>query len=261
MTGASSGIGYSFSKQIAQKNVNLILQGRNLDRLKAAKAQCEALSMGEVKIIQTELNTVTDCETFAAQCHEIGDIENFVHCVGIGDFTDTLKQTNKQIEKILRINLLCAAILAQEFARIMLDQELFSMNITVVSSVSALMHTPRAALYSASKAGLYAFCNGLRQDLWKTPITVTCVLPGPVKTPFFDTATNSADYAKKVAKIMVTPEKVAKKMLQAIEQQKYEVITPCYFSLLRKCQGMFPVMTYRLIHLFFNVTKMREEEV
>src|SRR5699024_11670764 len=91
-------------------------------------------------------------EKFAQYCFDKGHIENFVHCLGFGDFSTISDQAYTQIAKLTHTNLLLTMFLSKRFAAGMLHQDTKANNITLIASVAGLIQTPKSAVYAASKA-------------------------------------------------------------------------------------------------------------
>jgi short-subunit dehydrogenase len=258
ITGASSGIGQAFAYKMASQGHALIINGRNQERLQEVKKQALALGSVQVLAYNADLADGDKAEAFAKYCFEQGEIDHFVHCLGFGDFSYVNDQPYAQIQKLTHTNLLLTMFLAKRFASGMLAQNTVKTNITLIASVAGLLQTPQSAVYAATKAGVHAFANGLRQDLWDTKITITCILPGPVDTPFFEVADKDGAYFDNVKAFSTTPERVAEKMFTAIEKDQLEVIVPGYYGMLSRVLGLAPTLGYRLIHLAYEKGQFRD---
>lgn len=258
ITGASSGIGQAFAYKMASEGRNIIINGRNNKRLDETKKQAKELGAGQVLAYTADLVTGDEAEKFAQYCFDKGQIENFVHCLGFGDFSAISDQAYTQIAKLTHTNLLLTMFLSKRFAAGMLHQDTKANNITLIASVAGLIQTPKSAVYAASKAGVHAFANGLRQDLWSTKIKVTCILPGPVDTAFFDIADKDGSYFKNVQSFATTPEIVADKMATAIERGQFEVVVPFYYDIMNRLMRLAPSLAYRLIHMSYEKGQFRD---
>ncbi len=258
ITGASSGIGQAFAYKMASQGHALIINGRNKDRLNETKQQALALGASQVLAYNADLVNGDKAEAFAQFCFDKGDIHHFVHCLGFGDFSAIDDQSYQQIAKLNHTNLLLTMFLAKRFAASMLEQTTEKTNITLIASVAGIIQTPKSAVYAATKAGVHAFANGLRQDLWDSKITVTCILPGPVDTAFFEVADQGGSYFENVKSFAVTADQVADKMVTAIEKDRLEVVVPFYYDLLHRLFSIAPSLSYRLIHAFYEKGQFRD---
>ena len=119
---------------------------------------------------------------------------------------------------------------------------------TIASIGGAIVFTP-AAPYSASKYAQVAFSRSLRASLRGTGVEVHTILPGFVTTPGFPHpkifSTRSA------GPFVVGPERVAKKMVSAIERGKAELIVPWFpYGLGAMAQAVLPRTTARVLKHF-----------
>ncbi|MDO4680877.1 MAG: SDR family NAD(P)-dependent oxidoreductase [Aerococcus sp.] len=258
VTGASSGIGEAFSKQAARASYPLLLTGRNEERLAAVKKATLALGSPVVETLALDLTDADAIDQLVQQATTERHVFSLVHCAGYGEFTSVIHQTNREIKNMLETNLLSTMYLTKAFAVEMLKDPERTHNITLIASVAGKIHTPQSTVYSASKAGVWGYANSLRQDLLDTNITVTCILPGPVQTPFFTRTKANRTYYKQVQKYSVTPEHVADVMWRAIQSKKWEVVVPYYYELTAKLLALSPTLGYHLIHYFFNAFPVKQ---
>lgn len=258
ITGASSGIGRAYALEEAKNGEALILTGRNEERLNETKQACLEQGAAQVETFVGDLTFGDIADDFVAFCTLSGQIKGFVHCAGFGDFSHILDQSEYGIWKLVDTNLLVTMFLAKRFAYEMLTQNVSNANITLISSVAAKLQTPKSAVYSATKAGVYAFANGLRQDLWPTQINVTCVLPGPTDTAFFEIADESGEYFNSVRLFSTNAETVARKMVQAIDNGQHEVMVPKYYDFLARFAGLMPALSNKFIHHLYDRTGFRD---
>ncbi|MDO4669897.1 MAG: SDR family NAD(P)-dependent oxidoreductase [Aerococcus sp.] len=252
ITGASSGIGASFSQKAARAGYPLLLTGRNEAHLKAVQATCQQLGSPQVDVLVADLLDVDAIDRLVKKATTNRHVFALVHCAGYGDFESIITQETTAIKAMLETNLLATMYLTKAFALKMLDDPEHEHNITMIASVAGKIHTPQSTVYSASKAGVWGYANSLRQDLMATNITVTCILPGPVKTPFFTRTAANRQYYEQVERTAVTPEHVALRMFNAIEAKRWEVVVPYYYEILAKLLALSPTLSYHLIHYFFR---------
>src|SRR5690606_13325587 len=99
-----------------------------------------------------------------------------------------------------------------------------------IASIAGKMATAKSAAYSATKHAVLGFTNALRQELHGTGVRVMAVNPGPVATGFFDVADPGGEYANRVSRFMVTPERVARAALDGLARGKAEVNVPSWLG-------------------------------
>ncbi|ASG23340.1 SDR family oxidoreductase [Nitrospirillum viridazoti] len=183
ITGASSGLGLGMAREFAALGRDLALCARRTDRLVALRDELLRAHPG-IRVAIRPLD-VTDhaavFETFRAFDTEMGGLDRIIVNAGIGSgrrigtghFADNLAtaQTN------------FVAALAQCEAALELFRPRNRGHLVVISSMSALRGLPKhMTTYAATKAGLAALTEGIQADLLRSPIRVSSILPGYIRT-------------------------------------------------------------------------------
>lgn len=214
ITGASSGIGYQIALEWGRNmgtQGHLVVVGRNekhLDNLVAELHNYGATTtilLGDL----ADLSFVDDIMAYINRF--LYRIDTFFACAGYGDFRPTLTYSADEIAHLMQINLISTIYLTQEVAKQMIQQG--HGHICLIASMAGKLSTINSAIYSASKAGLIAYANGLRLDLAKANIKVVTVNPGPVDTPFFDKSSGGRAYFNRVAVFALQPDWLARKIV------------------------------------------------
>jgi NAD(P)-dependent dehydrogenase (short-subunit alcohol dehydrogenase family) len=117
----------------------------------------------------------------AATWEKFGRIDVLVANAGVGHGASLIETTEEQLREQVEVNLLGVVRSAQAVLPAMRDQG--SGHILAVASVAAGCAMPRAVIYSATKAAVVAFCEGLRREISPHGIAVTAILPGFIDTP------------------------------------------------------------------------------
>ncbi len=183
VTGASSGLGREFVRQLADVFPEVEcywLIARRADRLEELAAavpekRVECLSMDlcdtmSFMAIQEKLN---------AQKPEIVLLVNNAGCGYLGRVgeADTASQT-----RMIDLNLRALTAITNMTVPFMVPGS----RILNVSSIASFCPTPRMTVYSSTKAYVSSFTVGLAEELKPKGITVTAVCPGPMKTEFLE---------------------------------------------------------------------------
>jgi uncharacterized protein len=121
-----------------------------------------------------------------------------------------------------------------------------------IASLAGRVATAKAAVYGASKAAVIRFSEGLRYELAGTGVSVTCVLPGPIDTPFLDQADSSGQYRNKVRGYLLSPEKVAAKVARGVQRKKAEIVLPYRLHVMSTVYGLLPEWVQRVVAPFMN---------
>ena len=184
VTGASGGIGLELAKLAAGDNHDLLIAA---DRpLEAAAAELSALG-AEVETLEVDLSTVEGVDQLFAKARSMGrPIDGLFANAGHGlgkafldqDWNDIIGVVNTNITGTIRLLYLVAADMkARGEGKILLT-----------GSIAGLMPGTYQAVYNGTKAFVDSFAFALRHELKDTGVTVTCLMPGPVDTDFFERA-------------------------------------------------------------------------
>lgn len=184
ITGASSGIGAEFARQLAAQGVHLALTARNRKRLKALRDELRAAFPVAVETLPADLATLEGADRVAAFIRALPQLDYLVNNAGFGTtgyFTDSnlqkqLDMVSVHIDATLRLS---HAALPGMIAR-------GSGAIVNVASVSAFGPMPHTPVYSATKAALVNFSIGLQAELRGTGVRVQALCPGFTRTHFHD---------------------------------------------------------------------------
>ena len=187
ITGASSGIGEEFARQIGSRGYDLVLVARRIDRLKELADRLRPVHNVECVAVEADLARPEERDRLCdALMPDRERVEILVNNAGFGTH-GFFHETDLQRELEL-INVNCAAPvhLTKRLLPWMLERRRgFIVN---VSSLSAFTPGPVMAMYFASKAFLLSFSEALWEECRDTGVHVTALCPGPVRTEFQRTA-------------------------------------------------------------------------
>jgi uncharacterized protein len=177
ITGASSGIGAEFARQLSARGHHVTLLARREDRLRALAAE-----LGEADVVACDL---TDGDAVAALPERIGrPVEYLVSNAGFA--TGNAFIGNDLAEELRQVRLLCEATvhLCGLFLPPMVERG--GGTIIVVASTAGMQPLPYSAGYSAAKAHSLTFAEALHEEVRSAGVTVTALCPGPVDTELFE---------------------------------------------------------------------------
>lgn len=227
VTGASSGIGKDVALNAAEAGANLILVARNSEKLAKVKEQCISLGSEYSNHFYLSID-MSDPEAIEKGAETIfsnfGQVDVLVNAAGFGDFNNYLETDFDTIEKMFRVNVLGLMLLTRLVASHMIENG--HGHIFNVGSMAGKITTPKSAAYSATKAAVISFSDGLRLELKPLNIFVTTINPGPVATNFFNIADKSGNYLKSVSNFVIQPDKLAKEIVKTFNRKKREINRP-----------------------------------
>ena len=182
ITGASSGIGAGMAREFAQKGYNLAICARRFERLELLKQQLESQYGIEVSIKSLD---VTDYDqvfaVFTAFKQELGQIDRIIINAGVGEGRRIGKGNFEINRATVETNFISA--LAQCEAAVEIFRTQNSGHLVMISSMSAMRGMPKhLTAYGASKAGVAHLAEGIRAELIDTPIKVSTIFPGYIRT-------------------------------------------------------------------------------
>lgn len=207
VTGASSGIGREFAKQIPKvyKQLDeLWVVSRSTLKLESLKKEVSI----PIRIFDGDMQRDYIYERITRELErQKADIRMLVNCAGYGKIGDFGSLDTE--EQLGMINLNCRAL--TKLTKLCLPYLSKGSRIIQIASAAAFAPQPGFAVYAATKSYVYSFSLALRWELREKEILVTAVCPGPVDTAFFERAEGDAGSTKEA--LRVRPEEVVKKAL------------------------------------------------
>lgn len=188
ITGASSGIGRATAIVCSKMGANVIVTGRNEERLKETFDQLEG---DENLSIAADL---TDSEAIDSLVVQLPALSGVVHCAGIGDRSMLKMVKEKDISKVMRTNFESPVLLQK--ALLKKKKLVNSSSIVFVASRAPFAPTVGNGIYAASKGALIAYAKVLGLEVANQLMRVNCVCPAMVWTELVerDAALTGADY-------------------------------------------------------------------
>ena len=179
VTGASSGIGAEFAKQLAANALNVILVARRQDRLEAIAGELHTRHQIETKVIVADLSTEHGLKTVIKET-ETFDIGLLINNAGIEDSGRFLETPLEKKLLTLDLNCRAALVLTHHFAEKMRQQH--RGGILFMSSLVAFQGVPYIASYAASKAYDLILSESLAAEFQAYGIDVLSMNPGFTQT-------------------------------------------------------------------------------
>jgi len=175
VTGASSGLGEQFARQLSARGHDLILVARRVKRLEhlAAELPTTAHVIG--------LDLASEADRLADRVAELGlEVDLLVNNAGFGTHGPFLEQDTAREAEQIRVNCEAVVTLSHAFAPAMVERG--RGGVIIVASTAGMQPIPYQAVYAASKAFALSFSDALHMELRGTGVRVLAVNPGPVPT-------------------------------------------------------------------------------
>lgn len=209
ITGATSGIGEAFLKELDCSGKQFVLVARNIEKLN----QLQAAIQGEAKIIQCDLSKADDLEKLFNETKD-DCFDMIINNAGFGEcslFVDG--DINRQVDMI-EVNVVALHKIMKYYIPKMNKQGI----IINVGSVAGLMSGgPYMATYYATKSYVVSLSMALAYEL-KGQVQIACLCPGPVDTNF------NKEAGVKHALKGISPNQVVQYCLKKIKQNKVVII-------------------------------------
>ena len=230
ITGASSGLGYEFAKQLADKGYKLILTARREERLKQLAAELPV----ECEIIPADLSKTEECRSLFDAIQE-KKIDIFINNAGFGDCNLFLEGKLEKELDMIDLNIKAMHTLLKLTLQKM-QKEGHGYILNVASSAGLLPAGPYMATYYATKAHVTSLTQAVARELKETGsrIYVGALCPGPINTEFNEVA--NVEFALKG----ITPEYCAKYALQQMMKRKTVIIPTTAMKFFTTIGHMFP---------------------
>lgn len=185
ITGASSGIGAEFARQLAALGFNLVLTARRADKLTALATELQTTYPIIAKIIVADLAQSEDVARLEAEITAL-NLAVLVNNAGFGTTGGLLASDLTQQMAMLNVHVMAAMRLCRAALPGMTERG--GGVIINVSSISAFFPFPGDVNYPASKAYLNVFSQALQAEVSENGIIVQALCPGFTVTEFHDTA-------------------------------------------------------------------------
>jgi short-subunit dehydrogenase len=199
VTGASSGMGAEFARQLARRGANLVLVARRADRLESLAAELTRAQGVTVTVIARNLGLPDAGRTLRAELESRGiRVTGLVNNAGFGTHNAFTDEDPDRLQSMIALNIgalvdLCRAFIGPLTA---LDNGI----LINTASLLGFQPTPYMGVYGATKAFVLSFTESLWEEARGTKLRVLALCPGATNTEFFDAAgSQTADLGTKRA--------------------------------------------------------------
>jgi short-subunit dehydrogenase len=218
VTGASSGIGYHLARCAAEHGYDLIVAAdtsltdavRDFEGL-GAQVQAVQCDLAQPEGVQHLITAIGNREVDALMA-------NAGHGLG-GSF---LQQKFEEILHVINTNVTGTVHLIHHVGRSMVARG--QGRILVTGSIAGFQPGAFQAVYNGTKAFVDSFSLALRNELKDSAVTVSCLMPGPTDTEFFQRAHMETTKVANDEKMMMPPDEVARIGFNAMLKGEADVV-------------------------------------
>ena len=257
VTGASSGIGWHISKELAQRGYSIVAASNQPEQLEALKQELEHTYSISVVPINMDLARADAAKEVFDYCDTNQlEVEVLVNNAGMLVLGEATKVDYPIAADILQLHVTTPALLCHLFGQKMISRK--TGYILNVSSISAVMPYPTISFYGPSKTFLRFFTRALRTEMKSDKVNVTCLLPGATATALYDTHNVNIPLAMKLG-VMKKPENVAHAAVKALFAGQAECIPGVLNKLVVLLLPIVPHIVIEWINWVRKLTKQRPE--
>lgn len=245
VTGASSGIGLEYARQLAARHYRLILVSNEADPLQKAAEEIAGRYGTEVTPVCLDLAQPDSASTLYTYCRERQiEISLLINNAGIFSFRDIADTPPAKLACMLNLHMLTVTQLCRYFGEEMRKRK--SGYILNMSSLSAWTPFPGIAAYAATKAYIRSFSRSFGLEMQPYGVTVLAVCPGAVATDLYRLPPDYQRLGLRLG-ILMSPERLVRKALKALFNKRHQLIPGCINRLFIPLVGLLPRPAIRFI--------------
>jgi len=224
ITGASSGIGRDFARELCKMGYNLVLVARDKEKLENLQIELSKNTNCDIKIISMDLANSKNCKDLYDL---VGSVDILINNAGFGAFGNFAETDLEKEIDMINTNITAVHILTKLFLKDMKEKK--SGYILNVSSIASFMPGPLMAGYYASKAYVTRLSEAIREELRKekSNVRISILCPGPVNTNFNDVANVKFNLQS------LTSEYVAKYAIKKMFNNKFLIVPGIKIKILK----------------------------
>src|SRR5215469_14131567 len=210
VTGASSGIGLEFARELARRGHPVLAIARRRERLEALAKEA-AERGGRIESLSADLATEQGLALVLRRLDELGEIELLINNAGVATAGDFVGASPDHVIGEIRVNVEAVVKLTRYVLGPMVRRR--GGAVINLASVVGFQPFPHFAVYAATKAFVLSFTEALAEELKGTGVRILALCPGSVATEIDVFAHNEGLLGKLPS---LTAEQVVKTGLQAL---------------------------------------------
>jgi short-subunit dehydrogenase len=210
ITGAGSGLGKELAHLFSQNGFHLLLTGRTIGKLLAAKEEIEA-SGGKADILQLDIGNAEEVSKKAAEISHSYDLCGLVNNAGVGHFGPFIEMDEQQITETINTNIFGTLLMTKTILPHLLKTS--DGRIMNIISTAGLRGKVNEAVYAASKFAIRGFTESLQKEFEDHSIKINAVYMGGMDTPFWE----NSDHVKDSSRFR-SPKEVAEIIFEQMDQ-------------------------------------------
>ena len=223
ITGASTGIGEAFARELASKNTDLVLVARSQDKLNNLATELSSTHQIKTLVIPQDLTESNARQlVFEKVQGQNLTIDLLINNAGFGDYGAFGDRPLSKMISMVQLNISAVVELTGLFLPLM--QERKDGAIINLSSIAGFQPIPYMSVYSATKAFVLNFSEALWSENKDLGVKILAVCPGPTESKFYDRADFPEASAGPNGMTMASAEKVVQESLNALDKGKSNAV-------------------------------------
>lgn len=221
ITGASSGIGRCFARELAKQGTDLVLVARREEILHSLADELIDRYSIKCSVLKADLNILGEARRIRQFCEDKNfPIDLLVNNAGKGLWGEFSEKNLSENLQTMDLNMRALTELTGEMFPLLKKRPSGVINI---ASTAAFQAIPTFAVYAATKSYVLSFTRALHHEWKHFGIHVTAVCPGGTDTAFMNEA-KMGHLMPLTHKFLMSPERVAKASLLANKKNRIEVV-------------------------------------
>ena len=243
--GGTFGIGYELSKIYLKKSKNLIILGRNDEKLNEISKE---FSNSQTNVITKKLDvtSIEQCkQTLTSIIDELGSLDLIIYSSGFYKPNNTFDVDLDLYRKTIEVNFMGLINVMSVILPFLKKQQ--KGHIAMISSLAGFFGLPNSSGYGPSKAAMMNYSESIYNDCKKNNIHVSIINPGFIKTRL-------TEQNKFKMPFLMSAEEAAKIIYNGLEKKKYDITFPFMMSLIFKTLRILPKPVFLFLIKFMVKT-------
>jgi short-subunit dehydrogenase len=222
VTGASSGLGVDFARELARRGSNLVLVARRKDALEGVAKEMRDSYGIEVRVRPADLSDAPSRERLYRELEAEGsDVDILLNNAGFGLFGKFAESDWGRLNQLLQVDMVALSHLTWLFTPAMIRR--CWGRILLIASTGAFQPSPAYTAYGAAKSYVLSLGVALNHELRETGVSCTVACPGVTATEFFQVAGQRQTLYQRMT--IMPSAKVAELAFKALLAQRPLVVT------------------------------------
>ncbi|MCM4168269.1 Putative oxidoreductase SadH [Arenibacter antarcticus] len=248
ITGASSGLGKALTLELNSNGSKLIISSRNMEQLLTVKRNCP--NPENIAVLPLDLENYSTMSALVSKAMDIyGPIDILINNAGISQRSLILDTDLGVYQKLMEVNYMGTIALTKALLPHYVGRK--QGQFVTVTSLMGKFSSPYRSGYCGAKHALHGFFDTLRMEHATDNIKVTMICPGFANTNIARNALTAKGASQKendkATQNGMSPEKFAKKMLRAMQSDKFEAYIGKWEIMGVYMKRFFPKLLHRMV--------------